>query len=325
MNTPPPPPQPAPAGEPSAQAGPGTSGKPGSSAEPEWIDVSPEPAPRAAPQAAPEVALPPAEDEAAARARWQAMWGRFMWALLLVGAVLLTRWVTWRQSVMYQPPLEVSALSTATPSAGERALALSAGTSAPPAPRATAAPRKILVYVVGLVKKPGVFELQPGARVKDALHLAGGVLPDADLEALNLAEPLEDGRKYRVASRQTRRAASNEPASEEPAASAGRAPQVLARAGERPRTARASKSEPGSTSRPATRRASLKAPPAPLDLNQAGLAELEQLPGVGPATAQRIVDYRAEIGGFKSVDDLDGVKGIGPKKLEKIRPYALIR
>lgn len=242
--------------------------------------------------------------------------------LAFVAAILATRWVTWRQAVMYQPPLEVSALSTpSAPTPGERALAGAPRTSAnasasAPTPRPTVAPRKILVHVIGLVKKPGVFEIQDGARLKDALHLAGGVLPNADLEAINLAEPLEDGRQYRVTQRQP---ASASDAPEPSRAHAERAPQVLARATPRPQAERTGASQPG------PRRTSAKAPPAPIDLNRADLAQLEQLPGVGPATAQGILDYRNEIGGFKSVDDLDGVKGIGPKKLDKIRPYALVR
>jgi competence protein ComEA len=58
-----------------------------------------------------------------------------------------------------------------------------------------------------------------------------------------------------------------------------------------------------------------------VNINTAGMDELDQLPGVGPATAQKILDYRNQIGQFSSVDQLEEVKGIGPKKLEKMRPF----
>ena len=285
---------------------------------PEWIDVSPDAPPDAPAEAREDVALaaPDSSFEPADSARWILHWSSARWIVAILAAIFVTHWLTWRQSVNYQPPLELSALATAAP----------ASTSAPAAtsaPTATPTPQRILVHVIGLVKKPGVFEMREGARLKDALHWAGGPLPNADLEAINLAEKLEDGRQYQVPARQKQGAA--------PTERQNRA-QVLA--APHPNSERSTSHDSGSDSstksqakpRSASQRsASQKAPSAPIDLNRASVEELQQLPGVGPATAQKIAEYRAEIGGFKSVDDLDGVKGIGPKKLDKIRPFALVR
>jgi len=68
-----------------------------------------------------------------------------------------------------------------------------------------------------------------------------------------------------------------------------------------------------------------KKPPAhPININTAGATELQQVPGIGPSTAQKILDTRKSYGAFKSVDDLLAIKGIGPKKLEKMRKYLTI-
>ena len=269
---------------------------------PDWIDVSPDAPPAPDTPGGGDAAQREARAEEESRARWTSRWSRLVWLLALATAIGVTRWVTWRQSVMYEPPIEVSVL--ATPALSTPAASASPGPSA----TATSVPKRLLVHVIGLVKKPGVFAVPAGARLKDALHQAGGVLPNADLEAINLAEPLEDGRQYRVSARQS----NSDTAVYKPQ----RERQVLAAPSPSPRA-------PSRNSEP--RAASIKAPPSPIDLNRATLIELQQLPGVGPATAQKILEHRAEIGGFKSVDDLDGVKGIGPKKLEKIRPHALVR
>jgi competence protein ComEA len=67
-----------------------------------------------------------------------------------------------------------------------------------------------------------------------------------------------------------------------------------------------------------------EAPPRPVNINTAAAAELQTLPGIGPVMANRIVSYRNEHGPFKSTAELDNVKGIGPKKLEKLAPYILV-
>lgn len=167
-------------------------------------------------------------------------------------------------------------------------------------PVARPAPTRLVVYVCGLVKHPGVYEMAPGSRVGDGIDRAGGALADADLEQLNLAEPLADAMKVDVPHKGEHLAF----------ATALDAPPVSAAVGGTRRHAHRSgrsshKLQPGQT----------------LDVNTASETELTQLPGVGPSLAGRIVEYRAANGPFQSIDDLQNVSGIGPSKLDKMAPY----
>jgi competence protein ComEA len=149
-------------------------------------------------------------------------------------------------------------------------------------PVASAPARAILViHVVGEVRRPGLYRLRDGARIADAVQRAGGALRDADLAGLNLAAPLVDGIQVVVPAQAQESAA--------PSGTAGATGTSAGAAG-------------------------------PLvSLSSATVEELDQLPGVGPVTAQKIVDYRTEHGPFASVDDLDAVPGIGPTRIEQLR------
>jgi competence protein ComEA len=148
---------------------------------------------------------------------------------------------------------------------------------------AAPAQQELVVHVVGAVRRPGLYRLREGARFADAVARAGGATRRADLAALNLAAPLVDGIQVLVPSRAS---------AEVPAASLG--------------TETAATSSPLGSGRR-------------LSLATATAAELDELPGVGPITAQKILDYRAEHGPFSSVDDLDAVPGIGPARIEQLR------
>jgi competence protein ComEA len=134
------------------------------------------------------------------------------------------------------------------------------------------APR-LVVHVVGAVRRAGLFRLREGARVADALARAGGPTRRADLSAVNLAAPLVDGQQV-----------------------------VVPRRG------------PGGTSAAGAPVAGSK-----VSLAVATVEQLDELPGIGPVTAQKIVDWRSTHGPFRSVDDLDAVPGIGPARLEQLR------
>ncbi len=158
--------------------------------------------------------------------------------------------------------------------------------AATPAPTATPSPLRI--YVSGAVREPGVYRLKAGSLVDDGIRAAGGALATADLVAINLAHALHDGEQLYI------------PVKNETHAP----PAPITRAG----TA-------------ITDAPTAEQPPSPIDLNLASAQELEAIPGVGPATAQRIIDARP----FSSVDDLLRVKGIGEAKLAKMRPFVMVK
>ena len=138
---------------------------------------------------------------------------------------------------------------------------------------------RVVVHVAGAVRDPGVYKLPSNARVDDAVARAGGATRRADLGGLNLAAKLEDGRQVLVP--------------------------------ERPR--------PGAAAPPAAAAAGDPAEGQPLNLNTATLEQLDTLSGIGPLTAQKILDYREELGGFSSIEELGEIPGIGEKRLASLR------
>ena len=152
----------------------------------------------------------------------------------------------------------------------------------------------VVVHVVGGVLRPGVLRLPAGARAVDAVEQAGGLVPLADSARVNLAAELVDGQRLVVPI-------------------VGQEPPVEVSPGPGP-----TRPASGSTS------GSAAAPTAPLDVNTAGVEELDGLPGVGPSTAAAIVEHRATTGPFRSVDDLLEVRGIGDAKLDAIRDLVTV-
>jgi competence protein ComEA len=139
----------------------------------------------------------------------------------------------------------------------------------------------IAVHVAGNVLKPGVYDLPGDARVVDAIRLAGGATAIADLNAINLANPLNDGQQVYV-------------------------PAV----GEKVPPSSNGLSAGGDGTGSATNSVEY-----PININSADAALLDELPGVGPATAQAIVTYRDQNGPFANVNGLEDVPGIGPAKV----------
>lgn len=141
---------------------------------------------------------------------------------------------------------------------------------------------EVVVHVAGAVMRPGVYRLAPGSRVDDAVSIAGGALGNAALHSLNLARIVADGEQVYV------------PSADEAASGAPPPSGEGARGG---------------------------AGSGQVNINRATAAELEALPGVGPATAQKIVDDREVNGPFRTPEDLMRVQGIGPKKFEAMQEF----
>lgn len=172
-------------------------------------------------------------------------------------------------------------VSRTFPSAYDATVGGASGSGTPGTSSGSAPGPPLVVHVVGQVRHPGLVRLGKGARVADAVAAAGGATRRAELAAINLARPVVDGEQIVV------------PAPGEAVPSAG----------------------PGTASGGGVG----ASPASPVNLNAAGLADLDSLPGIGPVLAQRILDWRAEHGRFTSVDELGEVVGIGDRLLQQLR------
>lgn len=150
----------------------------------------------------------------------------------------------------------------------------------------------VWVDVSGAVKSPGVYELAVDSRVFQAIEAAGGFTEEADVQWLNQAEPVSDGEKILVYTREETQEL------KEQGASVSQINQETTEAGT------------GAQGK--------------ININQASLEELQEIPGIGEVRAQAIIDYREEAGGFGSIEDIQQVSGIKGKTFEKIEAYITV-
>lgn len=172
----------------------------------------------------------------------------------------------------------------------------------------------VRVHVAGAVNNPGVYTLPAQGRAVDAIAAASGAAADADLDRVNLAGALSDGVQIYVPHRgETAAPAQIQPNGGRANAGQGNAANGASQDGTQPQPARtltpAGSAQKGST---------------PVNINTATAEELQTLPRIGPAMAQRIIAWREAHGGFRSVDELDAVPGIGPSMLENLRPLVTV-
>lgn len=156
----------------------------------------------------------------------------------------------------------------------------------------------IVVHITGEVKKEGVIYLEKGARIIDAIKEAGGETKQADLSQVNLAYELQDGQKLYIPSK-------NEKISE----------YIIDESGQ---SIWESKSSTGLSGNKEDGK-NVK-----VNINTATLEELDNLPGIGPSLAERIIEYREENGKFKSIEDIQNVKGIGESKYNDIKEKIIV-
>ena len=239
------------------------------------------------------------------------------WHLGVVVAVLLVglvwggwTWVRARPEAVAAPqPVQTANVPAA--SSGARASGAATSAGGPPggsgpgagpspgaSPGATASAAGLVVHVLGAVRHPGLVRLPAGARVADAIKSAGGLRDDADPDELNLAQPLDDGVQVVVGTHR-------HPEGEVRSSGGGT-------------------SGTGSTASSGGSGGSAAGSGASVDLNQASVEQLDTLPGVGPVTAQKIVDWREQHGRFTKADELQEVDGIGPKTYARLAPHVRV-
>ena len=197
----------------------------------------------------------------------------------------LTQVLRARATTVDSPSPSVQAEATGTPQAE----------SAGPAPQ-DQSPAAIRVHVIGAVQAPGVVQVPAGARVADAIDAAGGFSADADPGELNQAQPVSDGCQIVIGTTAAPRGELNPPGS-----SSGQA------AG-----------DPAASGQAGAGRDEL------IDLNSATAAQLEELSGIGPVLAERIVEWRTEHGRFSRVEELQEVSGIGEKLYARIKDHVRV-
>lgn len=182
----------------------------------------------------------------------------------------------------------------------------------------------VRVHVAGAVNNPGVYTLPAQGRAVDAIAAASGAAADADLDRVNLAGALSDGVQIYVPHRGETAA----PAQIQPNGGTANAGQGTAANGASQNgTAQNGAAQSGAQPQPArtlTASGSAQKGSTPVNINTATAEELQSLPRIGPAMAQRIIAWREAHGGFRSVDELDAVPGIGPSMLENLRPLVTV-
>lgn len=218
-------------------------------------------------------------------------------AAVVALGILVAGWAVLRArpvAVAVTPPI-----TSAAPVDAPTGAPVDPGTSTGP----SASVAGVVVHVLGSVRKPGLVRLPAGSRVQDAIEAAGGLSGKADPGELNLAQAVADGQQIVVGTK-------NKPSGEVRDGAVGGGSGGAGTSG-------------GGTGRPGAG-GSVTGPGQPVDLNTASQAELEELPGVGPVMAGKILAWRTENGRFSRVEELQEIDGVGPKTYAKLAPLCRV-
>jgi competence protein ComEA len=214
-------------------------------------------------------------------------------ALVAAAAAVVAAVGVWLERPRAEPVPDLPAVTVSAPGAdaptGTAAPSAVATTAATTAAAPAAPPALLVVSVSGKVRRPGLVEVPDGARVADVLDAAGGAMPGTDLSGLNLARRVADGEQVAVGV--------------PPAPDAAPIPG--------PGASPAAGGVPG-------------APAVKVDLNAATVEQLDALPGVGPVTAQRILEWRTQHGRFTRVEQLREIEGIGERRFAQLRELVVV-
>lgn len=162
---------------------------------------------------------------------------------------------------------------------------------------------KIIVHISGAVQNEGIVELESGSRVADAIEKAGGLKENAYMDEINLAYQLEDGEKIHIPTIEEQKEKENQESKVENESATGSDGTI----------SRSSNSSINNGSQ------------TKININTATEEELDTLPGIGPSTATKILDYRKEKGKFKTIEEIKEVSGIGESKYEKIKDKITVK
>ena len=256
-------------------------------------------------------------------------WGLSPRVLLLVAVLALVA-VVWGVTQFSAAPRAEQVASPSASAESVQAVGAQQSPATQSAAQATAQPSEsaqggpsgeatVRVHVAGAVNNPGVYTLPAQGRAVDAIAAASGAAADADLDRVNLAGALSDGVQIYVPHRGETAA----PAQIQPNGGTANAGQGNAANGASQNGASQGGTQPH-PARTLTPAGSAQKGSTPVNINTATAEELQTLPRIGPAMAQRIIAWREAHGGFRSVDELDAVPGIGPSMLENLRPLVTI-
>ena len=253
------------------------------------------------------------EEEDAPGTTRRTRWGISPRALVLVALIVLAV-IIWGVSQFSAAPRSEPVAQTSIAASDTAQGSGQVAESAHPTPQPSSV-TEVRVHVAGAVNNPGVYTLPANGRAVDAIAAASGAAADADLDRVNLAGELTDGMQLYV----PRRGETAAPAPIQPhtGTAQGASQGASQGGGSQPQRTLTPSGGTGTTGTSAASQGSV-------NINTATAEQLQSLPRIGPAMAQRIITWREAHGGFRSVDELDAVPGIGPTLLETLRPLVTV-